>query len=181
MSLNARVIGASVAALLLTGTAGAASFDGKWNGNLRCEAAPHNPSKLPAFTNPISMVVANNAANMTRNTALVTESLSGKINTGGMTSLSGNGRFKAKEGTWATKIDGKFYGNTFSGTGAIYRDDGGKVRDCFAELAIVATQAPKAAKAPEPMPAVTAEHAGAELPRHSGRNEGHPAQSRAAL
>jgi hypothetical protein len=154
MRLNLKVISAIVAALIVTGAVSAAPLDGKWNGNLRCDASPTNPAKLPAFSNPISMVVANNAANMTRNTDVVTESLSGKILAGGMASLSGNGRFKAKEGTWAIKIDGKFSGNAFSGTGAIYRDDGGKVRDCFAELAIEAAQAPKAAKAPEPMPAV---------------------------
>lgn len=155
MRLNVRAIGASAVVMLVAGAASAASFDGKWTGNLRCEAAPNNPSKLPAFSNPISMVVANNAANMTRNTDVVTESLSGKILGGGATSLSGNGRFKAKEGTWVTKIDGKFSGNTFSGTGAIFRDDGGKVRDCFAELAIETTQAPKPAKVPEATPAVS--------------------------
>ena len=156
MRLNLKVISAIVAALIVTGAVSAAPLDGKWNGDLRCDASPTNPAKLPAFSNPISMVVANNAANMTRNTDVVTESLSGKILAGGMTSLSGNGRFKAKEGTWVIKIDGKFSGNAFSGTGAIYRDNGGKVRDCFAELAIEAAQAPKAAKAPEPMPAVAA-------------------------
>lgn len=156
MRLNVRIFGASAVALLVAGAASAASVDGKWTGNLRCEAAPQNPSKLPAFSNPISMVVANNAANMTRNTDAVTESLSGTIHGAGTTSLSGNGRFKAKEGTWVTKIDGKFSGNTFSGTGTIYRDDGGKVRDCVAELTIEAAPPPKVAKAPEPMPAVNA-------------------------
>ena len=156
MRVNVRIIGASVAALLVTGIAGAASFDGKWNGNLRCDASPTNPAKLPAFSNPVSMVVANNAANMTRNTDVVTESLSGKIVGGGTTSLSGNGRFKAKEGTWAIKIDGKFSGNTFSGTGAIYRDDGSKVRDCSTELATATAQAPTASKPAEPMQVTTA-------------------------
>lgn len=52
-----RAVAAATTGMFLVGASSAAPLDGKWSGDLRCSASPQNPTKLPAFSNPISMVV----------------------------------------------------------------------------------------------------------------------------
>lgn len=159
---------ASIGALFVTCAVWAAPFDGEWNGNLRCRASALN--QLPAFSNPIAMVVAGDAAKLTRDTNVVTESLTGKIARSGQASLSGSGKFKAKEGTWTIKIDGKFSENLFNGNGLIYNQKGDKARECSAELTKVVTEASKTSQSktksmsPAIKPPIVAAVAPTEMP-----------------
>ncbi len=144
MRLAIKCITALIPALFATCSAGATSFDGEWTGSMQCGASLL--VQMPAFSNPIAMVVTGDAVTLTRDTNVVTESLTGKVARNGQTSLFGNGKFKARRGTWTIEIEGKFSGNLFKGNGPIYTEKGDRARDCSVELAKVVTEAPKAAQ-----------------------------------
>lgn len=156
MRLDSKVLPAFFSVLFATCAFGATSYDGEWNGSLRCGASLSNPAKSAAFSHQITMVVAGKNAKITRNTNEVTESLTGEVTGSGHSYFSGSGQSKANDRAWSIKIDGQFSGaGLFSGSGEIYSAKGIKGRECSVELAKVVAQIPKTSQKSEAMPVVS--------------------------
>lgn len=108
------------------------SHDGRWEGHLKCGAALLVEN--PAFSVPVTMIVANGEASMTRNAKDVHEELVGKIN-GAKLVLAGSGSKDDSVNPWETQLDGTFAGDAFKGVGVIRNKKGYKARECSVSLA----------------------------------------------
>lgn len=121
---------------LLAGSVAASTFDGDWNGSLRCAPSLLNQGKTAAFSNPISMEVVGSSAKIVRDTEVVTEVYTGEIAGNGRSSLKGAGKYKSnsRPAVWTAKIDGQFADVQFEGVGEIFSEDGKKIRECTVKL-----------------------------------------------
>lgn len=119
-------------------TAQADPIEGQWKGTLKCGPLLVTPPS-PEFSMPISMTVTGKEAVTTRETDQYKEQTRGSVDGGGAVSLTGEGRYKAGNGTpWATRFQGQFTGNRFTASGGIFGLDGTKRRECNVDLTQVA-------------------------------------------
>lgn len=115
-------------------TAQADPIEGQWKGTLKCGPLLVSPPS-PEFSMPISMAVTGKEAVTTRETDHYKEQTRGSIDGSGAISLTGEGRYKAGNGTpWATRFQGQFAGNRFTASGGIFGLDGTKRRECNVDL-----------------------------------------------
>ena len=106
----------------------------EWNGTYRCGPTKRD-TEGSGYTSPVKLVVRDGAATIVRDSSRVREALSGTVTADGGLTLEGTGHAKDSGSTWRYRFEGRFQGNRFEATGAMFASRGGPaLRECSMNL-----------------------------------------------
>ena len=110
-----------------------------WAGNYECGPMTEKPDRFPAYTAAVRLTLDNGDASITKESARIRETLSGKVAGDGHIVLQGTGQYKGGGGpNWRYRFEGSFEGERFEATGAMLTAARGtKLRDCSMSLRLV--------------------------------------------
>ena len=136
MSVRSRV-----AALLTLCAASASAADYTpsvheiWSGVYRCGAMETESGTSPGYTSSIRLVVEGRTATIDKQSAEISETLSGEIARDGTLRLEGTGTRKAGGAGWRYRYDGRFEGSRFEARGMMYSANlATRLRECSMTL-----------------------------------------------
>ena len=135
MRLRARsAVHAALAGALSCCVAAAELQHEEWNGTYRCGPTKRD-TEGSGYTSPVKLVVRDGAATIVRDSSRVREALSGTVTADGSLTLEGTGHAKDSGSTWRYRFEGRFQGNRFEATGAMFASRGGPaLRECSMTL-----------------------------------------------
>ena len=112
-----------------------------WSGRYRCSAMLDNPEAYPAYTAAVRLTLDDGHAHITKESARIRETLSGKVSEDGALKLEGAGSYKSEDGpTWRYSFEGRFEGATFNAKGVMLgARKGTTLRECTMELTRLST------------------------------------------
>ena len=137
----------ALAFLLAAGIAfPAAASRESWTGSYQC--GPTVGDRGNAYSSRITMLIENGEARITRESAAIRESLSGRVATDGTVKLEGTGARKEGGTGWLYRFDGRIDGDRFEARGAMLSPNlTMRLRECSMSLSRVRSSG--AAAAPE--------------------------------
>ena len=141
----------------------------EWSGTYRCGTRLKDPEQGSAYSAQVKLVLNHGVATITRQSARVKETMTGKVGADGRVTLEGGGVMKDDGGRWRYRFDGRFEDNKFEARGAMLSASGAsKIRECTMALARVSASGGKSVHqaassdkqvAPSPPTAVASEPA----------------------
>lgn len=140
----------TAAALLLLADAvwAAPAARESWTGSYQC-GPTSGPGGSSAYSSPITMLIENGEAHITRESAAIKESLRGQVASDGTVKLEGTGARKEGGTGWLYRFDGRIDGNRFDARGAMLSPNlTTRLRECSMSLTRVRSSGAPAA--PEP-------------------------------
>ena len=134
--------------LLLAGLAFCASAAREsWSGSYQC--GPTASGGAGGYSSRITMLVENGEARLTRESAAIKESLSGRVAADGTVKLEGTGARKEGGAGWLYRFDGRIDGDRFEARGAMLSPNlTTRLRECSMSLTRVRSSAAAAASEP---------------------------------
>jgi hypothetical protein len=128
----------------------------EWSGTYHCGPRLKDLQPGSAYAAQAKLVLNDGVATITRQSARVRETMTGKVGADGRITLEGGGVMIDDGGRWRYRFEGRFEGNKFEARGAMLSPTGeSKIRECTMTLARTSpavSKAPAADKEPAASP-----------------------------
>jgi len=125
-----------------------------WAGTYECSASDADPNRWPAYEARIQLRIEGRTARISKESARIRETMSGRVAEDGKLTLEGGGAYKGPGGPgWRYRFDGRFDGDQFEARGVMLTPGmGTKLRDCSMVLTRTAVPAEAVARKAAPAP-----------------------------